>query len=94
MSLYHDLQMWEEKLSQLLAEAQELRQRVAEMEKQTAMLQERLVSADYPGGGLNALLRLYDDNFHICHAHFAELRDEECLFCLSLLYREGVKIES
>ncbi|MCL2496914.1 MAG: initiation control protein YabA [Clostridiales bacterium] len=89
MSLYQDLRAWEEKLAALLEEARQLSERVAQMERQNQQLQESHVRSSYDSGGLSALQDLYNEGFHVCHAHFAESREEDCLFCLSLLYRSG-----
>ncbi len=90
MSIGQQFKEWEEKLANLLLEGQMLRRRIEELERQNAILQEKLTSEDMSSGGLEALRKLYDEGFHICHAHFAQPREEECLFCLSLMYREGV----
>ena len=87
MSLYQDLLAWEEKLAALLEEGRELGTRVAQLEQQNRLLQESRVQASYISGGASALRGLYDEGFHVCHAHFAETREEDCLFCLSLLHQ-------
>lgn len=89
MSLYQDLRVLEEKLAALLEESRQLSERVAQMERQNRQLQESHVRSSYDSGGLSALQDLYNEGFHVCHAHFAETREEDCLFCLSLLYRGG-----
>ena len=87
MTLYQDLLMWEDKLTALLEEGRELSARVAHLEQQNRLLQENHVQASYNNGGVVALHGLYDEGFHVCHAHFAQMREEDCLFCLSLLHQ-------
>jgi regulator of replication initiation timing len=87
MGLYQDLLAWEEKLAALLEEGRELSTRVAQMEQQNRLLQESHVQASFNSGGARALHSLYDEGFHVCHARFAQIREEDCLFCLSLLHQ-------
>jgi len=87
MGLYEDLRAWEDKLALLLEEARELSARAAQLEQQNRLLQESHVQASYNSGGAAALHGLYDEGFHVCHAHFAQTREEDCLFCLSLLHQ-------
>ncbi|MTI82082.1 MAG: DNA replication initiation control protein YabA [Firmicutes bacterium] len=37
----------------------------------------------------STLMRLYNEGFHICNVKFAQAREEQCLFCLGLLRRQG-----
>jgi len=90
MTLYQDLLIWEEKLAALVEEGRELSARVAQMEQQYRQLQESHVQNSYNSGGALALRGLYDEGFHVCHAHFAQTREEDCLFCLSLLHKAVV----
>ena len=92
MSLSREIREWLDRLSVLLEDGRELSRRIDDLESQNAVLQERLLKAGIKSEGLEALKSLYDEGFHICHAHFAEARDEECLFCLSFLHREGADI--
>jgi len=90
MTLSEELKEWRMKLVELLEESSELQEKVAELEAQNRILRERLSRAESKEGGMEALRKLYDEGFHICHARFAQQRDEECLFCLSLLHNRGV----
>ena len=93
MSLFQEMQDFEDKLNGLLEEAKQLRLHIEDLERQNIILQEQLLKDKYQSGGFEALGRLYDESYHICHAHFAEIREEDCLFCLSLLHHEGVQTE-
>jgi|GEM_PF-458777 len=92
MGINRDFQEWTEKLEALLVEAQSLRHRISDMEKQNALFQERLINAGINSDGEEALRTLYGEGFHICHTRFAQVREGDCLFCLSIisqLAREG-----
>ncbi len=86
MSLYQEMQDLQLRLREVLDDAQELTTRIAHLEEQNRSLQEDRIKLELDKGGLNALHQLYNDGFHVCHAHFAENREEDCLFCLSLLH--------
>ena len=87
MSLSNDLRLWEADLEDLLKELRQLRQRVIHLEEQNQILREKVATENIRGEGLESLSRLYDEGFHVCHAHFAQQREEDCLFCLSLLHQ-------
>ena len=91
MSLAGDLREWNIRLVALLKEGEELERRVEELEKQNSFLRRQLSPDAMKSDGMEALSALYDEGFHICHANFARSReDEDCLFCLSFLYKEGL----
>lgn len=91
MSLYQEMLQWQEELNALLRQGHELTQRVAELERQNASLQKRLVDEDYQGNGFEALTKLYEEGFHICPGNFGQGREEDCLFCLNFLLHKGKK---
>jgi len=89
MSLAEEIQNWQDKLSALLEEGRILQHKVALLERQHAYMQESLSRQPLREDGIGALSKLYDEGFHICHAYFAQMREEDCLFCLSFLHKEG-----
>ncbi|GAV22936.1 initiation-control protein YabA [Carboxydothermus pertinax] len=70
-------------VSQLEEENQKLRQEVIKFYKP---LQEEAKKERKPGPGFKNLARLYQEGFHVCHAHFGEARgDEDCLWCITFI---------
>ena len=87
MSLSGELRLWEADLEKLLFELRDLRQKAVNLEAQNEILRQRVSADNIRGEGLESLSRLYDEGFHVCHTRFAQQRDEDCLFCLSLLHQ-------
>ncbi|MDO4582049.1 MAG: initiation control protein YabA [Bacillota bacterium] len=93
MSLYQEFLDWQEKLNQLIEEAETLGRRIADAEQRNLILQERVARNEYSSGGFDALTQLYNEGFHICPSNFGRQREDDCLFCLNFLLHKGKKDE-
>ncbi len=90
------------KLHALMAEVQELKNEVLEMEEENTRLRRELAAvyregcsgvkspgeADVMYRGFINLLDLYDQEYHICNLYFGRRRAGECLFCMAFLRKE------
>lgn len=75
--------------TQLKKECSRLNLEVQRLEKENKWLREQLPGKSSTVSfkeGQDALARLYNEGFHICHLQYGNLRTEgDCLFCISLL---------
>ncbi|MBS4025754.1 MAG: DUF972 family protein [Clostridia bacterium] len=91
----------EEQLTDLLKELQMLKMHAYALEEENHDLKARLCSigpeekaavADnvqkIQRQGFDNLVELYEQSYHICHLHFGQARDNDCLFCLGFLKRD------
>ncbi|HHY59907.1 MAG TPA: DNA replication initiation control protein YabA [Clostridia bacterium] len=77
----------EAKLKAILEEVQELKRYASALEQQNEQLRAKLYAQQEHGKAYENLAKLYEEGFHVCHAHFGRFRsqEEDCLFCLSFL---------
>lgn len=81
----------EGKLKEVLEEIQELKMQAYAMEEQNEQLRSKLYAQQDKNTAFENLTNLYEEGFHVCHAHFGRFRakEEDCLFCLSFLQKDG-----
>lgn len=91
----------EYKLKELLGELEEIKKTARALEQENAILRQQLNDLyNHSQGGQtkeqpsatrpseSTLVSLYNEGFHVCNVRFAQAREEECLFCISLLRRQ------
>ena len=89
-ALGKDFIEWQTSVMELERRCEEFARRIADLEKENELLQQRLMENEQ-GSGFDALSGLYDDGFHICPDQFGKPREEDCLFCLNFLHHKGRK---
>ncbi len=89
-SLSKDFIDWQTSVMELERRGEEIARRIADLEKENELLQQRLLEYEH-GSGFDALSGLYDDGFHICPNEFGKHREADCLFCLNFLHHKGRK---
>lgn len=90
----------EERLRSLLDEVNQLKPYVQALEEENIRLKREetfpagetarvMANAEHiQGVAHDNLIRLYEEGFHVCHLHFGQLLDGDCLFCVGFLRKE------
>nr|WP_276538526.1 initiation control protein YabA [Dehalobacterium formicoaceticum] len=79
----------EEKVQKFIEEIRTIQRHVHHLEEQNEFLRAQLYAKKDQGAGFENLIRLYEEGYHVCPAHFARARTEDCLFCVSFLNKEN-----
>lgn len=78
----------EEKLKAMTDELATIRRYVEQLEEDNITMQNIIRKKNMSVSGRSNLISLFEAGFHVCPSHFGELRDGDCLFCVSFLDRE------
>lgn len=82
------LQELEAKLKALEEDLVGIRRYVEILEQDNIAMQAVIKKKNMVVSGHDNLLNLFEAGFHVCPFHFGELRDGDCLFCMTFLDRE------
>ncbi|MEG0873696.1 MAG: initiation control protein YabA [Clostridiales bacterium] len=81
----------EEKIKAMGDELATIRKYVEQLEADNISMQAIIRKKNMAVSGKSNLLALFDAGFHVCPSHFGEVREGECLFCVSFMEKEKLK---
>lgn len=81
----------EEKIKALSEELETIRHYVERMEQDNASMEAIIRNKNLRTSGKANLFALFEAGFHVCSAHFGDIRDGDCLFCTSLLDKDALQ---
>lgn len=78
----------EAKLKALEEELAGIRRYVEILEQENITMQSVIKKKNMTVSGHDNLMNLFEAGFHVCPLHFGEIRDGDCLFCMTFLDRD------